>query len=103
MKSLAVVPRAELGPLPAPPLSKSGEQQNGQNSVNLIRFIIQCNSCHHHNNDQRGGGSGDDDKESLLRKEDGDENIDGNDEIAMVMVIVMMVMVMMVMVMMVKS
>ena len=34
-----------------------------------------------------------------MRKEDGDENIDGNDEIAMVMVIVMMVMAMMVMMM----
>ena len=36
LKSLAVVPRAELGPLPFPPLSKSGEQQNDQNSFNLI-------------------------------------------------------------------
>ena len=40
--------------------------------MQLIRFIIQCNSCHHNNDDYRDGGGGDDDKESLLRNDDGD-------------------------------
>ena len=46
LKSLAVVPRAELGPSPHPPLSKSGEQQNDQNSVNLI-FPNAADSVYH--------------------------------------------------------